>query len=164
MAFYKKIAIAMVTLSPPVAFADDCKGVLLSKIPGHAEYGNAGEIVEMLHEYEGKPDGTPLTYAVHGGGIYPADHIKILNCTISKTTTDPFYKLTLADTPENAYDILYQNTMDKLLALGLCNACASGVAEAYLKKPNGACGIMAARALHGDASAVDFLTDGSVCH
>ncbi|WP_025885526.1 hypothetical protein [Asaia prunellae] len=150
-------------LAPTFAFADDCKGVLLSSIPDHPEYGKAGEIVEMLHEYEGKPDGTPLTYAVHGGGIYPADRVKILNCTISKTTSDPYYKLTLNDTAENAYDILYQKTTEKLLALGLCNACASGVAEEYLKKPNGACGIMAARALHGDTSAVDFLNDGSVC-
>lgn len=58
------------------AQADECKGVVTQDIPDNAYDGKAGTVIEQLHEYEGKPDGTPLTYAVHGGGVYPADHIR----------------------------------------------------------------------------------------
>lgn len=145
------------------AQADECKGVVTQDIPDNAYDGKAGTVIEQLHEYEGKPDGTPLTYAVHGGGVYPADHIRILNCTIHKISTDPYYELKLNNTSENADDIIMQKAEAQLLQMGMDNADASNAAYAYAKSPDTACGKMAARAINGDQSAASLILSGGIC-
>lgn len=151
------------TIGVSPALGDECKGIVIKDIPGNDYDGKAGTIVGWLHENEGRPDGTPLTYAVHGGSVYPADHIKILNCTLHKTKEDPFYTLILDDTPENAHDILYQSVKQKLASLDMDLADASRAAEAYLSDPSSACGIMARRSLSGDPTAVSIIMDARIC-
>lgn len=145
------------------ALADECKGVVTQDIPDNSYDGKAGTVIEQLHEYEGKPDGTHLTYAVHGGGVYPADHIRILNCTIHKISTDPYYELKLNNTSENADDIIMQKAEAQLLQMGMDNADASNAAYAYAKSPDTACGKMAARAINGDQSAASLILSGGIC-
>lgn len=157
------LALSILPILSLPALADECRGVVIKDIPGNDYDGKAGSIVEQLHSYEGKPDGTPLTYAVHGGSVYPADHIKILNCSIRKIATDPYYDLVLNNTSENADDIIMQKAQEKLSNMGIDNADASNAAYAYAKSPQSACGKMAARAIAGDTSASEFIMSAGVC-
>ncbi len=86
-------------------------------------------MLELIHAYKGKPDGTPLTYDGHGGGIYPADHVKILNCTLRKINAELYFDLILKDTPENAHEILYQSIMNKRVESRLDYANAGNAAS-----------------------------------
>ncbi|KAB8122487.1 hypothetical protein D3W54_15005 [Komagataeibacter medellinensis] len=38
-----------------------------------------GSMAEQLHEYEGRPDDTPVSYTMHGGGVYRTDQLVHMN-------------------------------------------------------------------------------------
>jgi len=156
------VTIAM-SLSTHNALADECRGVVIKTIPGDDLDGKKGTMLELIHAYEGKPDGTPLTYGGHGGGIYPADHVKILNCTLRKIKTEPYFDLILRDTPENAHEILYQSIMNKLVDAGLDYANACNAASTYLEQPRKACSLMIKRALDGDPAAITIIRKTGIC-
>ncbi|WP_237914372.1 superinfection immunity protein [Acetobacter senegalensis] len=110
---YKKIFMAVLVLSVADAIpasADECRGLVTKSFDGPYP-AKAGDIIEDLHQQDAKPDGSPLTYGVHGGGIYPADNIKLLNCHIVKhnkiSKYDPSY-LTILNADEGSPQRLTQ--------------------------------------------------------
>ena len=161
------LATIFVSLSVSQAFADECRGLVVKEIPPNTpdEGGSPiavkqGTVINELHGNTGTKEGTPLTYAVHGGYVYPADHIRLLNCTIQKLSEQDVqkteqeyvklgltqeqddilrYRLKLDNTAQNADDILIQAVDDRLLHLGFSEADASNAAYAYVKAPSEAC-------------------------
>ncbi|WP_081880490.1 lysozyme inhibitor LprI family protein [Paenirhodobacter enshiensis] len=147
-----------------VTASDECIGRVINDIGNDLGYPvKKGELIHMLHDYEGTPEGHPLTYAVHGGGIYPADHIQLINCSIRPIKTIPYYRLVLNDTPENANDIIAQRARSALSSMMMNSADAGNAADAYVNRPDSACGKLAARAIAGDASAAELIVQSRVC-
>lgn len=56
---------------------------------------------------------------------------------------------------------LYEQTYKKLMGVGLCSACASNIAEEYVKNPNGAFGKVINSAMSGNQSAIDKIGSAS---
>lgn len=145
------------------AYADECNGIVVKAIPEDKIGGKVETSLELIHAYEGKPDGTPLSYGGHGGGIYPADHVKILNCSRRRIASEPYFELILDDTPKNASEILYQRITQKLVDAGLDYANGGNAARTYLTQPRKACSLMIKRALDGDAAAVEVIRKTGIC-
>ena len=159
-------AAVFASLSVTQAFADECRGLVVKEIPPNTPEGGSpdavkqGTIINELHGNTGTKEGVPITYAVHGGYVYPADHIRLLNCTIQKLSEQDIqkteqeyaklgltqeqddilrYRLKLDNTAQNADDILIQAVDDRLVQLGFSEADASRAAYAYVKAPSATC-------------------------
>ena len=161
------VAVFVSFLSVTQAFSDECRGLVVKEIPsntpdegGSPEAVKQGTIINELHGNTGTKEGVPITYAVHGGYVYPADHIRLLNCTIQKLSEQDVqkteqeyvklgltqeqddilrYRLKLDNTAQNADDILIQAIDDRLVQLGFSEADASRAAYAYVKAPSATC-------------------------
>lgn len=159
-------------LAPLQAHADpDCRAILLHDVKafGGSEISEkAGSIIDFIHLENVNDDGSPETYAVHGGSFYKASDIKLLNCHINKKRNDDgkgfSYDTVLDDTPENAAEILRSTIESKLSALGLCSACASNAAQSYLNPQDSACKRAVKSILDGDTELVSILNGSEICN
>ena len=161
------VAVFVSFLSVTQAFSDECRGLVVKEIPpntpdegGSPEAVKQGTIINELHGNTGTKEGVPITYAVHGGYVYPADHIRLLNCTIQRLSEQDIqkteqeyaklgltqeqddilrYRLKLDNTAQNADDILIQAVDNRLVQLGFSEADSSNAAYAYVKAPSEAC-------------------------
>ncbi|QCE33466.1 hypothetical protein FAI41_07705 [Acetobacteraceae bacterium] len=133
-------------LSPSLVFADICEGVAITQFKD--EGGNIvhkGDPIERFHGDTFDKKGNPITYAQHGGYVWPADKVKLLNCHVEKTSKNGKIEadIVLDDTPENQKEIKYQKAEAFLEdETGLCNAQSSNAARAYAYEPESKVGRM----------------------
>jgi hypothetical protein len=104
------------------------------------------------------------SFCSHGGGCYPAEALRLTNCSIDKSKSDDFgdersYGLTVIRSKVPA-NVLRQNDIElKLLALNMCSACADNAAAFYVKMPNSRCAQLVGQALKGNRVAIAKLRD-----
>lgn len=157
------------------AWADEasgCIGVVISDYTpleeGNGEYPvKKGEKIEMLHEYEGDKSGNPLTYAVHGGSVYDANNIRLLNCHVERRTKtsedDPGYTLVFNDIHERAATVLYDARFRAFEDAGVDYADSGNAAYAMAHAPNTLCAKAARKILAGNFTGVSQINDDRVC-
>jgi hypothetical protein len=124
-----------------------------------------GEIIGAITQYNVNKKTGVASLCSHGGGCYPAEALRLTNCTINKS------KPQFVDKEEVSYGldldrskvppaVLRQNDVElKLLDLGMCNACADNAAAFYVKMPASRCATLVRQALEGDPTAVKTLKD-----
>jgi hypothetical protein len=124
-----------------------------------------GQIIDAITQYNLNKKTGKASFCSHGGGCYPAEALRLTNCTINKT------KPQFADETEISYgldlirskippEVLRQNDVElKLLDIGMCNACADNAAAFYVKMPASRCAALVRQALEGNPTAVDKLKD-----
>ncbi|WP_281649966.1 hypothetical protein [Novacetimonas hansenii] len=151
------------------AWADpNCKAVITKDLKGDGagQYETKkGSIEEYIALYKISDDGKPQSYSQHGGGIFPADAIHLLNCHLVKKMegTTISYEIELDNTPENAKEIIRSNVEQKLVDAGMNYADASNASDAYVENPNSACGVATKKILNGASEMVDLVTSGGIC-
>lgn len=161
--------ISGILLTHSEAFADaNCKAIVTKDIHSNMEgqyETKKGEVIEYINLYKISDTGIPESYAVHGGGIYPSDSVKLLNCHIAKLMegTTIKYRIVLDDNAENSKEIIRSKIEDKLEELGMDHADASNASYAYINNPNSACGIATRDILNGSPGMVDVVVSGGIC-
>ena len=167
-------AISTLLVVCPSASADEnCRAVLTRNISPDTDHfdgiydAKKGSLVEYIHLQSINDDGSPHTFAVHGGGTYPADAIKLLNCHIERRKTDDGlgfkYDTYLDDTPENAKEILRASVEGQLLALGVDEADASNASESYISHDGTACAQAVKSILAGNREMASVITGTQIC-
>lgn len=124
-----------------------------------------GEVIDAITQYNLNKKTGKASFCSHGGGCYPAEALRLTNCTVDKS------KPQFIDEAEISYgldltrskvppDVLRQHDVElKLLDLGMCNARADNAAAFYVKMPASRCAALVRRALEGDPTAVNKLKD-----
>jgi hypothetical protein len=123
-----------------------------------------GETIDAVTQYNVNKKTGVASLCSHGGGCYPAEALRLTNCTINKSKPDVFgdevsygLDVTRSKVPPA---VLRQNDVElKLLALGMCNACADNAAAFYVKMPASRCATLVRQALEGDPIAIEKLKD-----
>jgi len=150
----------------PAWAAPNCEGTVLAPIPNDS-YDKPGDVISYLHLESINDDGSPATYAVEGGGIYPAQDIKLLNCHIDKKPTPDGtgfdYSLVLDDTPANAKEMIRSSVEDQLISDGMDDADAGNGASAYVEQPDSGCGQAVKMILQGNTEMVQIVESGGIC-
>jgi hypothetical protein len=144
-----------------------CKAVALHATPETEGFYalKRGEMIDAITQYNVNKKTGVASFCSHGGGCYPAEALRLTNCTIYKS------KPQFVDADEISYGldlirsevppaVLRQNDVElKLLELGMCNACADNAAAFYVKMPGSRCATLVRQALEGDPSAIEKLKD-----
>ncbi|MFB9941584.1 hypothetical protein [Gluconobacter oxydans] len=175
----KGVALSLAALSVFLIACQDaradqnCRAVLTRDIGSNTDHFDGiedtkkGSVVEYIHLQSINDDGSPQTFAVHGGGIYPADAVKLLNCHIERhKTSDGLgfkYDTYLDDTPDNAKEILRASVEDQLLDLGVDEADASNASESYISHDGTACAQAVKSILAGNREIASLITGSQVC-
>jgi hypothetical protein len=160
----------------PSLSADICEAVALRDVPA---IGNpqailkAGERDTAVTQYRVNKKTGETSFCSHGGSCYPITIVengaklvalRLANCKIG--ARDPF-----EDPDEILYNVeplaakyppkaLRIDDLDnKFLAMGLCSACASSVADLVVNQPTSRCADVGRRALLGNADAVKALKE-----
>ena len=156
----------------PSRAADICKAVALrdvAAIEAPDSILRKGETDTAITQYRVNKKTKAASFCSHGGYCYPASGLKLLNCKIGGKDDydDPeevFYGVDVVRSKVPAALLRYDDLDNRLLSLGLCNACASNAADAYLKHPASACGRTVRAALEGNPGATKALNESDVCN
>jgi hypothetical protein len=124
-----------------------------------------GDRIDAITQYNVDKKTVAAKFCSHGGGCYPADALRLTNCSIDKSKprfsdeTELSYGLDVIRSKVPAA-VLRQNDLElKLLDLGMCNACADNAAAFYVKMPASRCAALVRQALEGDPSAAKKLRE-----
>lgn len=106
------------------------------------------------------------TYAMIGGRRVPA--MRLLNCTVDMahpyTDAEETSYETVMDRRRNSAATMRLDEVDnRLLAIGMCSACAWNAAYTYTRRPNSPCGVLVRRALAGNSAARRRLVIDDAC-
>lgn len=125
-----------------------------------------GEIIDVITQYKINKKTGVASFCSHGGGCYPAEALRLTNCTIDKSTpqypddTEDFYYGLDPIRSMFPPDVLRQYDVGfKLRDLGMCSACADDAAFFYVKKPASRCATQVRQALEGAQTAIEKLKD-----
>jgi hypothetical protein len=169
-----------VTNSHADAEIDLCQATVLSDVQAveaPASVLKRGSVYKAISQYNiNKKTGT-ATMCSHGGLCYPAqiieggkevETLRLTNCKIGKSDyqddDEIFYGLVLDRSKVAPGELRRMDIDDKLLQLGLCNACADNATELYLKTPASRCARLVKRVLEGNSQALNALkADPSYC-
>ena len=112
------------------------------------------------------------SFCSHGGYCYPThvyikgkkiEALRLTNCKIGKPSDsddeEVTYSVDVVRIKNNSAKLRKDDLENKLLDMGLCNACADNVAEFYLKKPKSSCGKLAKQAIEGNPDAIEKLVN-----
>jgi hypothetical protein len=177
MRLLARVFIACTTLgATPALAADICEAVALHDVPAignPAAILKAGEHDTAVTQYRVNKKTGETSFCSHGGSCYPITIIengaklvalRLTNCKIG--ARDPFedpdeilYNVgpIAAKNPPKALRI--DDLDNKFLAMGLCSACASNVADLVVNQPGSRCADLGRRALLGNADAVKALKE-----
>lgn len=123
-----------------------------------------GDIIDAITQYRVNKKTGVASLCSHGGGCYPAKALRLTNCRVDKGKSDfdgdeLYYGLDVirSKVPPT---VLRQSDIElKLLALGMCNACADNAAAFYVKMPASRCAKLVQQVLEGDPTAIEKLKD-----
>jgi hypothetical protein len=171
---------AMLSVTPVLA-ADLCRAIALRDVAAIESPDSVlarGEYDEAITVYSVNKL-TGMTYfCSHGGYCYPThvrikgkrvEALRLINCKIGTVGTPDGDEVTYSVDvvrSKNSKDALQFDDLDnRLIELGLCNACAGNVAEMYLKHPSSQCAQLTKQALEGNPEALERLQSfPDYCH
>jgi hypothetical protein len=173
------ISIAIVFATPTrrsktsaVRAADICKAIALHDTVETEEFPYAlkrGEIIDAVSEIAVNSKTGKGTLYAHGGGYYPAEALRLTNCSLSKPVPgaqsysgnldDVVYDLEVIRSKVPPAQLRIDDVDNKLLEIGMCYACADHAARIYVEKPASRIARLVRQALEGNASAIKELTD-----
>lgn len=167
------IVLSTATIGPAHATDSICEAVFAYDTKETQDFPYAhkqGDVVDAITQYNVNKKTGVTSFCSHGGGCYPAEALRLTNCTIDKSKS-------FEDDDETSYgldlirskvppDKLRQNDVElRLLDLGLCNACADNAAAFYVKMPASRCAKLVLGALEGNPVAIANLKDfPDYCH
>ncbi|WP_423360683.1 hypothetical protein F7H86_16425 (plasmid) [Novacetimonas hansenii] len=129
-----------------------CIGTITKPIENN-DYYKVGMKADHLNLLEATPDGSPIAYGQHGGIVFPAGTIQLQNCHVvhaPKVYPDDLGFSLYFDHPEqHKTEIRANDAIEKLIDAGMCTACASQGAYAYLDREPSDCGDVARAILSG---------------
>ena len=174
----------VVTLAgaPAMAESDLCQAVALTDVDGwngEVRTGppdivlHKGETYDEISVYDEDPKTGLGTFCTHGGGCVDryvvrngvkVEALRLVNCSIRRAAQpspyakDPEFELVLDRSKVAAPTLRYNDIDTRLLQLGMCNACADGAANEYLRHPQSACSQTVRSALEGSPDAAEDLS------
>jgi hypothetical protein len=159
---------------PDLRAADICKAVALRDVPAIEDPQSIlkrGEYDTAITQYRIDKKTGQTSFCSHGGYCYPThinengskvEALRLTNCRIG--ARDPYddpdeitYGVDVIRSSVSAAEFKYEELDNRLLEMGLCSACASNVADHYLRQPDSQCAQLTKRALAGDAKALNEL-------
>ena len=158
-------------LTPHALAADICEAVATRDVPAEESPDavlKKGQKDEAITQYRVDKKTGRAVFCSHGGNCYAADALKLLNCKIGAKDKfddpdDTFYSVDVDRSKVPAALLRYDDLDNRLLDMGMCSACASNAAEAYLQRPRSKCAKLVRSALEGDPAATRALTRGAGC-
>ena len=155
----------------PTSAADICKAVALRDVPAVEDPSSIlrkGEQDGAITQYRVNRKTGKSSFCSHGGYCYPAYSLELLNCKVGakdeyNDPEDVFYSVDVVRTKVPAALLRYDDLDNRLLDMGLCNACASSAADTYIRRPRSKCGRIVGAALEGNPEAAKALKDDDVC-
>jgi hypothetical protein len=170
------LAVCCVFGATPSLAADICEAVAMHDVPA---IGNpdailkAGEHDTAVTQYRVNKKTGETSFCSHGGSCYPITVVdngrkvialRLANCKIG--ARDPFddpdqilYNIEPIASKNPPKTLRIDDLDNKFLAMGLCSACASNVADLVVNQPTSRCADLGRRALGGDAEAVKALKE-----
>ena len=151
--------------------ADICTAVALRDVPAlenRSSILKKGQLDTAITQYRVNKRTGETSFCSHGGYCYPSriqiggDLLAALRLTNCQVADDhpPFDEGEYLDYEVEPIRIKvppallrYDDLDNKLLAMGLCSACADNVAQYYPKQPNSQCAKLARSALEGNPEA-----------
>lgn len=119
-------------------------------------------------------------FCSHGGYCYPRyvfidgenrEALRLTNCNIGAVDTEYSdsneisYRVEVDRSKVSDSDLREDDVENKLIAMGLCNACAANVSEVYTKRPTSRCAKLTTQALQGNSEAIEALVSfPDYCH
>jgi hypothetical protein len=167
------------TITYAKAEIDLCQAVALSDV--HAiESPEAiierGDVHKAISQYNVVKKAGLGMLCEHGGYCYPAQVIeggnkvatfRLTNCKICKPISDKVdeigYRLILDRSTVAPAALKRMDLDDKLLQIGLCQACADYLTELYFRRPASRCARLVRRVLEGDPRAFKALGANPYC-
>ena len=155
---------------------DICKAKVLERITpnGSASYVlEPGEVIDGISQYVlDKKSGLEF-FCIHGGVCHPrflkqenksVEALRLINCKIGAEVwyddeNEITYRVDVVRSRNSSFVLKFDDLENRLLGLGLCNACADNVAQYYIKRPRSRCAILAGRALEGNPDALAALRE-----
>lgn len=189
MKTFKVAALLFFVGLPEVASAADlCRAVVLRPVrPVGVPGGRAerpGTVLTAVTQYARNRRTGQTSICSHGGYCYPTHvrvggkllpALRVTNCTVDLRRPDPpipgivdddiIYYFKVDRGRNSAAALRLDDVENRLLEMGMCSACAGTAADAYVHKPNSACGKLTRRVLEGNPVARRELVenDTNVC-
>jgi len=169
------VLFGLIVQMPLSAHASDlCKAIALRDIPALQsstsilKSGNFDTAITLYRVNKKTGEGS---FCSHGGYCYPThvqvdgrqvEALRLVNCRIGKKQEDNDHdEINFAvdlDRSKIGPDMLKSSDVsDKLVDLGLCQACADNAAHAYVTGPQSPCGRLVKGAINGRADAIKIL-------
>ena len=156
--------------------ADICKAIALRDVPAvesPEDVLKRGDYVTAVTQYRVNRKTGERSLCSHGGYCYPThvvdngrkvEALRLTNCKVGQRDPyyDPdevFYYLEVIRSSVSETELKIDDLENKLIEMGLCNACASNVAHLYFNRPTSQCSQLTKRALGGDESALQQLKE-----
>ena len=137
--------------------ADICKAVAIRDV---ASVGSStidlrrGAYDFAITQYNVRKGDDFRSFCSHGGSCYPASALKLVNCRVgalSYSDAEQFsYSVDVIRARVSNGALRYDDLDNRLLQMGLCSACASNAAHAYLDRPASRCAQVVRGALEGN--------------
>jgi hypothetical protein len=124
-----------------------------------------GQTIDAITQYNVDRKTGAASLCSHGGGCYPADALRLTNCSINKSKpqyvddNEVSYSLELIRSKVSPAKLRQNDVELKLLDIGMCSACADNAAAFYVKMPNSRCATLVRQALEGEPTAIAKLND-----
>ena len=164
-------AMTLLAAAAGVRAEDICEAVALRDVPTvwkSTAILKRGERDTAITQYRVNKQTGLTSFCSHGGACYPThvvvhgqkvEALRLTNCKIGKRSSeddpdDIVYAVYVDRAKASPASLKYEDLDNKLLEMGLCNACASSTASLTIKKPNSRCAKLTRKALAGDAAAI----------
>lgn len=169
--------LAAALLSVNARAADICAAVALRDVPAIEDSSSIlkkGQLDTAITEYRVNKRTGETSFCSHGGYCYPIriqvggdllEALRLTNCRVADNLpafdegTYLVYEVEPIRTKIPPALLRYDDLDNRLLAMGLCSACADNIAQYYLKQPNSQCAKLARSALEGNPEAAQALQE-----
>lgn len=161
------LAAAILTACPAHA-EDSCKALVLrdvAAVENPTSFLKRGSYYDVITQYRVNRKTGLAIFCSHGGYCYPAKAMRLTNCKVGKaeptdnSDADIYYDVDIIRSKWSPADLRLEDLTNKLIEMGLCNACAQNVAHLYFAKPSSKCALLTKKAVEGDQVALSKLAD-----
>lgn len=150
--------------------ADLCKALALRDVAAIERPDSIlerGDYDTGITQYRVNKQTGVTSFCSHGGYCYPThvtikgkkiEALQLTNCKIGKAydaddEEETLYSVDVVRSKNTPEALRVDDLDNKLIEMGLCNACAGNIAEFYVKQPSSRCAKLAKQALEGNPMA-----------
>ena len=144
--------------------------------PEQTDYIHQGDVIDAVTQYGINQKTGAGFICSHGGGCYSVrigsdglhgDDIDLMNCKVDFAKPNvsdgvEWHELIVIRSKNSPARLRQDDIEDRLLELGACTACASTMANTYIRKPKSKCGQFTKAVLEGNKDAVKQVSDGDM--